>query len=104
MVKCTVITFSKGFKLPQASWEQFVVIIHILNGCTLCPPVTLLLRIYPGEIIGQIHVDMHIWTCIIALFIMAKIEESLNVQFTRLTTQIMVYFAMEYSAAIYVIR
>ena len=53
-----------GFKLPQPSWEQFVFKIHILNGHTLCPPVTLLLRIYPGEIMEQIHVDMHICTCI----------------------------------------
>lgn len=66
-----------GSKLPQPSGGQFVVMIHILNMHTLCPPAILLLRIYPGEIMGQIHLSVYIWTFIIIFLLWQRLERTL---------------------------
>lgn len=91
VVKWTLITVSGGSKLPQPSWEQFAVKIHILKGHTLCPQATsknLSWRNNGTDSCRYAYLDMHY----IALFIMAKTDKKLNVQFKGLAKLIMVHF------------
>ena len=57
MVKWTLNTIGGGISCTGPPGGA-VVVICISNVHTLCPPAIPLLRIYPREIMGQIHIDM----------------------------------------------